>query len=578
MPKEWRVAEPVVEEVKQRFPEIHPVVLQLLWNRGLRTQEQIDVFLHPDWSRDTHSPWLFAHMAEAVNRVFRALENKEVITVHGDYDADGVCGTAVLVSTIRTLAKRLSLDPLLVTSYLPHREKEGYGVSVKTVECLREQEKTSLLITVDCGISNGPALNRGHELGMEAIVCDHHAMPEALPESAILIHPLVPGETYPNKHLCGTGVAFKFACALIEEARKRGADCAEGMEKWLLDLVAIATVTDIMPLSGENRTLESYGLLVLNKTRRLGLRRLLDIAGVKKGAADVFTIGFQIGPRLNAAGRMSHANAALQLLLEEDETQARALAEELQRTNTARQHASEAVYQEARRVLESQKDDKLLIAIGDDWPAGLVGLVASKIVNECYKPVLVIGKTEEGYVGSGRSVEGFSIMSVLHAAAPALAKFGGHPQACGFSIIGDEKLEQAVILMKAHAESQAMDASLVPRLKIDAEAPLDQMDWDLYGALEAFAPFGEGNPRPLFCARRLEVYGMDAVGNDGKHLRLTVRSPRGKLWKLIGFRLGDWLPKLRLGQLLDIAYEAGVNDWNGHRELQFKISDLKFSE
>src|SRR3989338_2681933 len=232
MMKEWRVTEPISEEVKQQFPEIHPVILQLLWNRGFRTQEQMDIFLHPDWSRDTHSPHLFRHMTEAVARVFLALENREVITVHGDYDADGVCGTAVLVHTIRMIAKRLSFDPSLVKFYLPHREKDGYGVSIKTVEELCEQEKTNLLITVDCGISNGQTLSRGHELGMDAIVCDHHVMPETLPERAILIHPLVPDETYPNKHLCGTGVAFKFACALIEEARKRGADCAEGCEKW----------------------------------------------------------------------------------------------------------------------------------------------------------------------------------------------------------------------------------------------------------------------------------------------------------------------------------------------------------
>lgn len=578
MQKEWRVAESISEDTTRQFPEIHPVILQLLWNRGLHTQEEIDVFLLPDWNRDTHSPWLFRQMTEAVKRVFRALENHEVITVHGDYDADGVCGTALLVSAIRQIAKCLSFDPSLVKFYLPHREKEGYGVSEKTVEYLRETEKTGLLITVDCGISNGHALNRGSGLGMDAIVCDHHAMPETLPERAILIHPLVPGETYPNKRLCGAGVAFKLACALIEEGRKRGADCPEGCEKWLLDLVAIATVTDVMPLAGENRTLESYGLLVLNKTRRIGLRHLLDIAGVKSGAADAFSIGFQIGPRLNAAGRMNHANVALNLLLEEDDGKARGLAEELHRTNTARQHASEIVYQEARCSVLSQKDDKLLIAVGNDWPAGLVGLVASKIANEFYKPTLVIGKADSVYVGSGRSVGDCDIMLILRSAESVLAKFGGHPRACGFSIHSEDNLEQAIRLMKSYAEKQISDALLASRLHVDAEVPLDLINWDLHGSLERFAPFGEGNPRPLFCARGLEVHGMDVVGSDGKHLRLTVRSARGKIWKMIGFRLGDWLSRLRIGQNIDIAYEVGVNEWNSRRELQFKIIDLRFSE
>src|SRR3989339_234637 len=279
MEKRWDIAEPVTDSFRKQFAEMHPGLLQLIWNRGLRTQEEVDLFLSPDWSRDVHAPALFSQMSAAVARTFQALERGEVITVHGDYDADGVCGSAVIMVTLRDLCRAFGFDESKITSFIPDREKDGYGMSVATMEHLHAHERTGLVMTVDCGISNKPAIERGRELGIDTIVCDHHVMPFALPESAILIHPLVPGETYPNKSLCGTGLAFKLACGLLEEARRRGAALPEGHEKWLLDLVAIATVTDVMPLLGENRLLETFGLLVLNKTRRVGLRKLIEIAG-----------------------------------------------------------------------------------------------------------------------------------------------------------------------------------------------------------------------------------------------------------------------------------------------------------
>ncbi len=339
--KRWLVHEPITTQVKEQFPELEGVILQLLWNRGLRTQEEMDIFLGPDWSRDTYAPELFVNMSRAVCRVFESLERAEAITIHGDYDADGTCGTAVLVTTLREICRELSFNERTITTYIPHREKEGYGMSVETIEHLDTHEHTKLVITVDCGISNKPAIDRGGELGIDTIVCDHHAMPPELPTQAILIHPLVPGETFPNKHLCGTGVAFKLASALIGEARVRGAAFPEGHEKWLLDLVAIATVTNVMPLRGENRVLEKYGLLVLNKTRRKGIQKLLDVAGSTIGQLDTVSIGFQIGPRLNAAGRMTHASEALHLLIEEDDLRASTLAMRLHELNIERQKASQ---------------------------------------------------------------------------------------------------------------------------------------------------------------------------------------------------------------------------------------------
>lgn len=574
MSNRWRLVEPVPPEAQDRFSDFHPVVLQLLWQRGLCERADIEMFFDPNWEKHTHAPTLFTQMAPAVARVFLALESGESIVVHGDYDADGVCGSAVLVSTLRDLAKRMDFEPSTISSYLPHREKEGYGMSVETMERITEERGTSLVITVDCGISNKPAIDRGLELGVDTIVCDHHTMPAELPVSAILIHPLVPSETYPFKHLCGTGVAFKLASALILEAQRRGVDLPAGYEKWLLDLVAIATVTDVVPLTGENRVLETFGLLVLNKTKRPGLRKLLEMAG-SKGTPDTTTIGFQIGPRLNAAGRMEHASLALDLLLAETEEEAHTFALALDEVNRARQVASEKMYQEAKAQVGDPGERKLLIVVGDGWSAGLVGLVASKLVNDFRRPVLVVGREGEKHVGSGRSIPGFDVTAAVRAGGAHLDKFGGHPQACGFSGMDRERFARATEAMQSYAEGVLTAEQLIPEIRIDADLPFEDASWELQKSLTKFEPFGEGNRSPIFGAHGLTVVSADPIGESGKHMRLTVRSAKGPTFRLIGFRFGEWISKLRPGQTVDVAYELGVNEWNGRKELQFKLVDIR---
>lgn len=575
--KRWLVHDPVSSEVQQQFPEFDGTILQLLWNRGLRTQEEMDIFLEPDWNRDTFGPELFSNMNLAVARVFEAFEHGEVITIHGDYDADGTCGTAVLVTTLREICRALSFDEKTITTYIPHREKEGYGMSVETIEHLASHEKTKLVITVDCGISNKPAIDRGVELGIDTIVCDHHTMPAELPTSAILIHPFVPDETFPNKHLCGTGVAFKFATALIVEARCRGAAFPEGHEKWLLDLVAIATVTDVMPLRGENRVLEKYGLLVLNKTRRKGIQKLLDVAGSTLGEIDTISIGFQIGPRLNAAGRMTHASEALNLLIEEDDLRATTLALRLHELNIERQKASQLMYEQAKQQIGEAQGESLIVAYQTGWGAGLVGLVAGKLLNDYHRPVLVVGQDGEKFVGSGRSIEGFDVTKALHYASEFLDKFGGHPQACGFSVTGVDRFEKAIAMMKTFVVQQMKPEDIEPRLVIDSEIMLDDITWELFEALEVFHPFGTGNPVPLFVSRCVRVASLSTVGRDGGHLKLRLQSQTGKLVEAIGFGFGAWMQKLTLGALIDVVYEIQVNEWNGNRQLQIRVVDLQTS-
>lgn len=575
--KRWRVAEAMPEEARLAFPELSPVLAQLLWNRGVKTQGEVDVFLGPDWTRDTHDPFLFRQMNEAVARTFSALEKGKVITIHGDYDADGVCATAIVYSTLRAICLALKFDFENVTTYIPHREREGYGVFPATAEHLRQHDKTDLLITVDCGISNADAIARGRELGFETIICDHHAVPEVLPK-AIILHPQVPGEPYPNKVLCGAGVAFKFASALIIEAQKRGADFPAGYEKWLLDLVAIATVTDVMPLTGENRVLETYGLLVLKKTRRLGLQKLFHAAVVKPELIDSWTIGFQLGPRLNAAGRMDHADPAFRLLVSEDEQEAGTLATQLHAANVLRQKRSDEIYQEALAQIGEPGEQKFLAAAAEGWSAGLVGLSAGKLCEKYSRPVIIVARDGDKFTGSGRSIPAFDIMKALNAAAPLLDRFGGHPQACGFSTTGEERYKQAVAAMSTVAEAELKVEDLVSEIFIDAVIPLSTVNWELETGVTRLAPFGEGNRQPIFGSVGLQLVSYETIGQEGKHLRIVARDPAdGTIKKLVAFGFGSIAPTLLIGGIIDAAYTIGVNEWNGNRELQLRVVDLHLS-
>lgn len=571
--RRWNIQPEAPAEAHETFPHLHPAAVRLLWNRGVRTREEAEVFFEPQWDRDTHDPAIFSNMSQAVARVFQAFAAGEQITVHGDYDADGVCGSTVLVTTLRDIGRQLPSSSL-ISSYIPHREKEGYGMSVSTMERLAEQG-AKLVITVDCGISNKPAIDRGKELGVDTIVCDHHAMPEALPEQAIILHPQVPGEPYPNKHLCGTGVAFKLASSLIREARARGVQWPEGYEKWLLDLVAVATVTDVMPLHGENRVLEAYGLKVLNKTRRPGLLKLLEVAGSAPGALDTVSIGFQIGPRLNAAGRMEHADVALRLLTEEDPLVAFEKAQALQALNVERQKASDVMYKEAKAMIGDPGNKKVLVVWKEGWSAGLVGLVAGKLVNDLSRPVYVIGQESEHFVGSGRTAGGFDVTQALHKASSHLDRFGGHPQACGFSLTGEAALQGFIQAVEAYAEETLTPEDLIPTLSIDAVVGVEDLGWPLYEAIAAFEPFGEGNRKPILAAERVEVLYVDTMGAEGKHIRLTARGSRGTIGKFVGFRMSEWVPKLAPGTKVDLAFELGLNEWKGKTTVDMKLVDIR---
>jgi single-stranded-DNA-specific exonuclease len=601
MSKKWIIPPAPPADFISIHPELPPIVARLLWNRDIRTPELIDEFLNPDYTSDIHDPFLFRDMEKAVAIIFEAIQNQKNITVHGDYDADGVCASTILVNTLLALGAKpfVTAENMEGTRvFLPHREIDGYGVNKNTVKHLKEKHKTDLIITCDCGVSNLEEIKLAKDLGMRVVVTDHHAIPSAMPPADAVIHPKLPGETYPDQGLCGAGVAFKLAQALLQkhcpatEGKTATGESCEGFEKWMLDLVAIATVGDMVPLIGESRTLTRYGLTVLNKTKNLGLRELMINAGIldengkqKRGPIDTHAVGFQIVPRLNAAGRMDHANTALALLMSEGVEEAKILAEQLNKNNTDRQKLTDQILTAAREqiIISDQKNNPVLFAFDPSWPTGILGLVSGRLKDEFYKPALALGlNADKEIVGSGRSISEFNLIEALQSMPEYFLKFGGHPQAAGLSIKDEQTLEKFKSAIMARAETLLTGVELVPQINIDAEVNLEDVNWKLYDLLQKFEPFGMNNEEPVYGARDLTLISADPIGQNGKHLRLMVKHNSHTVRKTIAFGFGDsnrhpsdWKKNLKPGDKIDLAFTVGVNEWNGNRELELKITDIK---
>ncbi|MBI2410727.1 MAG: single-stranded-DNA-specific exonuclease RecJ [Candidatus Kerfeldbacteria bacterium] len=561
---QWKMAEPAAPELLARFPELHPTVVQLLANRDMTTQEQVDRFLLPDYGQDQHDPYLFRDMHKAVARIEQAIRRHEKIVIHGDYDADGVCGSAVLYKTLQALGAEVDV-------YLPHRDTEGYGLNMHTVQSLHDIG-TNLIITVDCGISNAPEIDEAVQLGMQVIVTDHHSQPPVLPERACaVLNPKLVEETYPFKYLAGVGVSFKLSQALI-----RKHNLGEAFEKWMLDMVAISTITDFVSLTGENRVFVKYGLVVLRRNQRLGLRELFTVMGVEPQTATTETIAFKIGPHINAAGRVKHANMAFDMLVEEDAQRAAEMAENLGKTNRERQQISERISKIAMVQAEQQQNESVIVVEANECPVGLVGLVAGKIASAFYRPTFVITNMGGEIVGSGRSIEQFNLVDALQSMDELFRKYGGHPMACGFSLKNPEALEAFRQRMRARATEQLKDVDLRKSVHIECTLALPAVDWTLIETLEQFAPFGEGNPEPVFASMDLVIDDISAIGKKGDHLRLKI-SHNGTRRSCIGFGLGEYAEQLKSGDHVDIVYTVGVNEWNGNREIQLVLKDLRKS-
>lgn len=547
------------------FPEAPNLALQLLFARNLRTEEQIKSFLRPDYSRDLNDPWLFSQIKAAIDRIYQAKEKKEQIVVYGDYDADGVCGSAILARTFKKIG-------LSFTTYLPHREKEGYGLNVKAVESFAD-DKAKLIITVDCGISNFEETALAGKLGLDVIITDHHHVPPKPAEALAIIHPSW-DTVYPFKFLSGGGVAFKLAQALLSDKRSGIALTeAKTFEKWLLDLVAISTIADMVPLTGENRVLVKYGLTVLAKTRNLGLSCLIKSALINSEKIDAHTVAFQIAPRLNSAGRMSHANNAYQLLVTENIEEALVIANSLNKSNTERQSLTDKMVTEAiNQIGNVEPETCAVIAVQEKWNKGVIGLVASKLVQTYNRPALALVKEDSILTASGRSVPDFNLIEALDALSDLLLRYGGHAGAAGFSVKSENFGEFKEKFLQL-AQKKLLGNDFLPVLKIDAFASLSETDWSLVETLENFKPFGEANPRPKFLFKDLEVVLAETVGSDGSHLRLLVKEGDFKR-KIICFGFGAVCSQLKPSDKIDAVCELGINEWSGNKEIQLSLIDI----
>lgn len=559
----WRLAPAAPPELVRDLSQLHPVLLQILYNRGHRQMSQIQAFLEGHYL-ESDDPFLLPDMQEAVARILQAKERGERIVVYGDFDADGVTATVLLVEALRALG----MERHQARPYIPDRVDEGYGLNDDALAKIRNEIGAGLVISVDCGIRSLAEVRKANAIGLDMIVTDHHSIGRDLPEARAVINPKRPDSRYPERMLAGVGIAYKLAQALhTAQPAPRPFDLTS-----LLDLVALGTVADLAPLQGENRSLVRDGLKVLNAMQRPGVAALSAVAGVKPGTITAETIGFILGPRINAAGRLSHAYDAARLLASSNAESAARYAQELNRLNVQRRTLTQQLSDEAEAMIE--EGAPILIAGGSGFLAGVVGLVASRLADKHYRPAIVMEEGETESRGSCRSIPEFHITEALDEVADLLERHGGHAQAAGFTI-RNERLPEFRERLTAIVAAQLADKELKPALEIDAELRLPDVDWALQGVLEQLEPTGQSNAAPLFMSRNVYVYNHRAVGHDGAHLKLEIGDGRRKL-QGIAFRQGVWAEMLP--SRIDLAYSLSVNEWNGNRNLELMVQDIRPAE
>jgi len=568
MAKVWKINPNYPDSLDEELHHFPKIIRQIAWNRGLHTKDALDCFMNPSYSNDVKDPLLFQDMKKVLERLEKARDAKEQVTIFADYDADGICGAAILSKAFERIG-------VIFNAYLPHRQDEGYGLNRKAIENLAS-EGTKVLITIDCGISNADEIAYANDLGIDVIVTDHHEELSKRPPAYAILHPSLQGETYPDKKLCGGGVAFKLAQALIQKYQDIFLD---GFDKWLLDLAAISTIADYGELSGENRSLVKYGLIVIQKSRNMGLLELLNISGLlNKDSIAALDIAMKIVPLINAAGRMNHANTAYKLLISNDSDEARLLAEQLKNENVLRQQKTEEIYNAAyKQVLNSP--ESILIAKDSSWPITLLGIVATRLMNEFGKPVAIIGKKKGLWAGSARSLPLFHIADSLKKLSEHLESYGGHPQAAGFTLKAEVSINDFISSWQEVARSSINSKELVPTIDVECKVILNDITPDLVDWLEKLKPFGQGNPKSRFLLEDVILKNVAAMGKNGNHLRLMVGKPDGEGYvKFVFFNgVSSWDEALKPGMAFDAVIELDYNVWQGYSEVQVKVIDIKIN-
>jgi len=568
MEKQWVLPEPLTPEDKQQVESLAgelkcpEIIAELLYRKNLKTVDQVTDFFHPHLSQQ-HDPFLFPDMEKAVQRILAAISGGEKITIYGDYDVDGTTATTLLYLGL----KRVGAD---IDFYIPHRMIDGYGLSLSSLDQIKANG-TSLIISVDCGVNALEEIEAINAMGMEIIITDHHNPKEELPKAAAIINPKLPGSPYPFPHLAGVGVAYKLLMAVYE---RLSITSAENTLKYM-DLVAVGTIADIVSLTDENRVFASIGLQHLIAKKNLGLNALISISGMDQKTLDTTDIVFGIAPRINAAGRMGSASVAVELLISRDEVQSNELAEIIERQNSLRQQEDQKTFHEACDIIEKKYKDinaaSCLVISSDDWHPGVIGIVASKLVEKYYRPVVMISFKEGFGSGSGRSVEDFDLFAALRAAGDNLHSFGGHKYAVGFTIYQEyiDRFENE--LTRYVSEHLQLEQIRTP-LFVNFELELYDINDILMEWIERFAPFGPDNNRPVLLTRDVCVASYPYnVGRN--HLKLKVVKD-GVVLDLIGYNMGDYLTLLKKNSLIDIAYTLEYNRFGSRTSIQGKLRDI----
>ena len=560
MQTRWQIQTPLSSTADQALDKFPPVLRQLLFNRGYATDNEARTFLKATPSHSM-SPWDLKGMVTTTTRITQAIEKNEKIIIYGDYDVDGITSSALLVQTLRAL----NAD---VDAYIPNRFDEGYGLNTNALDKF-SADGVSLVITVDCGIRSLDEAAHARDLGLDLVITDHHHPGEILPSALAIVNPKQKDDPYPEKMLAGVGIAYKIAQALLEKQKPSNGLTPDH----LLDLVALGTVADLAPLEGENHALVRKGLRVMRNGQRQGLVSLAAVAGVNIKEVNAMNIGFSLGPRLNAAGRLDSAIAAYDLLMESDVDKTGLMAQDLEIQNQKRQAITREMQEVAETIaLAADKDALLLFAASPEFNPGVVGLAASRLADRYYRPAIVGEVGEETTVCSCRSIAEFHITEALDECADLLERHGGHAAAAGFTI-RNENVGVFLKRMREIAAEKLAGVDLRPVMVADMELALESLSFDMLDHLNYLEPTGYGNPRPVFVSRNVKVKSSRTVGKDKSHLKLTVTDGKATL-DAIAFRLGHLKPDLPAR--IDLLYTFEVNEWQGRKSLQLNVKDIKF--
>ena len=561
MKKRWRVI-PADEDCARVLSEqlhISPILAQLRVHRGITSAECGRHFLD-DSLEHSCDPFLMKGMETAVQRICQAIEEKEKIIIYGDYDVDGITATSLLYLVLSDLGAEPSF-------YIPERQSEGYGLNREAVQHLKEQH-TSVLITVDCGISSYDIIDCFRD-DMDIIVTDHHEPPADIPPAYAVLNPKQAGCAYPFKDLAGAGVAYKLCQALWLRL------CGEALAGYT-EIAALGTIADLVPLTGENRIIVRDGLQRMREGYNTGLQALLTVSGLTPDSISAGRIAFTAAPRLNAAGRISHAEKGVRLLLETDEEEAGRIAEELNELNKERQDIEHDIARQAVRQIEKEQRslDGVLVAYGQDWHAGVIGIAASRLVEEYYRPSLVISIHDGIGKGSCRSITGFNMYEALQYADDLLIQYGGHPMAAGFSIQA-ERIEDFRQRLIDYAAAHMKKEDYVPQLAIDGELQPDDITLSLVSELSQLEPYGMGNSRPVFSLCGCTIDEVRPIGRDKKHLRLVLRSGKHSRLSGVGWSMAEACDEIMEGDCVDVAFQLERNEFNGVSSPQLVVQDLR---